>query len=187
MADKGSNRLVVGVGMVPRGEVRLIFASLGISLHLQGKPPIADGFWSYDHDGHPARTDQVGQQGTVAASGCISVRCVELPELQKRRQLVSSKLEMLNREQELLRKMAAEKRKETNIKASLGEFAVLVSSSLKRISFENKQKLLRMVLDRVVVNDWRVDVHYNTSRCRSRLQRQSKKCQPNSIYVPHVY
>ena len=86
---------------------------------------------------------------------------LELPELQKRRQLVNSKLEMLNREQELLRKMAAEKKKETDIKASLAEFAALVSTNLKRISFENKQKLLRIVLDKVVVNDWRVDVHYN--------------------------
>jgi site-specific DNA recombinase len=85
---------------------------------------------------------------------------LELPELQKRRQLVNSKLEMLNREQELSRKMAAEKKKETDIKASLDEFAALVSSSIKRISFENKQKLLRMVVDKVVVNDWRVDVHY---------------------------
>ena len=37
----------------------------------------------------------------------------------------------------------------------------MVSSSLKRISFENKQKLLRIVLNKVVVNDWRVDVYYN--------------------------
>ena len=35
---------------------------------------------------------------------------IELPELQKRRQLVSSRLVMLNREQELLTKMAAENR-----------------------------------------------------------------------------
>ena len=86
---------------------------------------------------------------------------IELPELQKRRQLVSSRLEMLNREQELLTKMAAEKQKQSDIQESLTEFASLVSSSLKRISFENKQKLLRVVLDKVVVNDWRVDVHYN--------------------------
>ena len=86
---------------------------------------------------------------------------LELAELQKRRQLVNSKLEVLNREQELSRKMAAEKKKETDIKASLEEFSALVSSNLKRISFENKQKLLRMVLDKVVVNEWRVDVHYN--------------------------
>ena len=57
--------------------------------------------------------------------------------------------------------MAAEQKKETDIKASLQEFATLVSSTLQRISFENKQKLLRMVLDKVVVNDWRVDLHYN--------------------------
>src|SRR3989475_1323111 len=86
---------------------------------------------------------------------------LELAELQKRRQLVNSKIAMLNREQELLRKIAAEKKKETDIKASLGEFAALVSSNLKRISFENKQKLLRIVLDKVVVNDWKVDVYYN--------------------------
>jgi site-specific DNA recombinase len=86
---------------------------------------------------------------------------LELSELQKRRKLVSSKLEMLNREQQLLSQMAAEQKKETDTRASLAEFAALVSSSLKRISFENKQKLLRMVLDKVVVKDWRVDVHYN--------------------------
>src|SRR5438876_2273802 len=86
---------------------------------------------------------------------------LELPELQKRRQLVNSKIEMLNREQELLNKIAAEKKKDTDIKASLGEFAAVVSSSLTRISFENKQKLLRIVLDKVVVNDWKVDVYYN--------------------------
>jgi hypothetical protein len=74
---------------------------------------------------------------------------------------------VLNREQALLRKMAAEKKKETDIKASLGEFAALVSTNLKRISFENKQKLLRMVLDKVVVSEWRVDVHYNIPLPRS--------------------
>ena len=31
----------------------------------------------------------------------------------------------------------------------------------KRISFENKQKLSRIVLDKVVVNEWKVDVYYN--------------------------
>ncbi len=86
---------------------------------------------------------------------------LELPELQKRRQLINSKLEVLNREQELSRKVAAERKKEIDIKASLQKFSALVSSNLKRISFENKQKLLRMVLDKIVVNDWRVDVHYN--------------------------
>lgn len=66
-------------------------------------------------------------------------------------QLVNSKLKRLNREQVLLREMAAEKKKETDIKACLRELAALVASSLKRISFDNKQKLWRMVLDKGVV------------------------------------
>jgi site-specific DNA recombinase len=122
---------------------------------------------SSDQDGSTEKDDRL--QGQIKLANrelsrlldAYQCGALELPELQKRRQLVNSKLEMLNREQELLRKMAAEKKKETDIKASLGEFAALVSSSLKRISFENKQKLLRMVVDKVVVNDWRVDVHYN--------------------------
>jgi Kef-type K+ transport system membrane component KefB len=38
VSDRGTNRWVVGVGMIPRGEVGIIFASLGTSLQLQGKP-----------------------------------------------------------------------------------------------------------------------------------------------------
>jgi hypothetical protein len=86
---------------------------------------------------------------------------IELSELQKRRQLVNSKLAMPEREKQLLKETAAEQRKEADIKALLEEFAALVSSNLRRISFENKQKLLRLTLDKVVVKDWRVDVHYN--------------------------
>jgi Kef-type K+ transport system membrane component KefB len=37
-ADRHTNRWVIGVGMIPRGEVGIIFAALGASLTLQGKP-----------------------------------------------------------------------------------------------------------------------------------------------------
>jgi Kef-type K+ transport system membrane component KefB len=36
----GVDRLVVGLGMIPRGEVGLIFAGIGASLMLHGKPVI---------------------------------------------------------------------------------------------------------------------------------------------------
>src|SRR5229473_5588560 len=36
--ERGVDRLVIGVGMIPRGEVGLIFAGLGSSLMLQGRP-----------------------------------------------------------------------------------------------------------------------------------------------------
>jgi site-specific DNA recombinase len=122
---------------------------------------------SSDEDGSAEKDDKLKTQIRLANKelsrllDAYQYGAVELPELQKRRKLVDSKLEMLNREQELLRKMATEQKKEADIWTSLGEFAALVSTNLKRISFENKQKLLRMVLDKVVVNEWRVDVHYN--------------------------
>jgi len=122
---------------------------------------------SSEQDGAAKKDDRLKEQIKLANRelsrllDAYQCGALELPELQKRRQLVNSKIEMLNREQELLRKIAAEEKKETDIKASLREFAALVCSNLKRISFENKQKLLRIVLHKVVVNDWRVDVYYN--------------------------
>jgi Kef-type K+ transport system membrane component KefB len=41
-AGKGVDRLTVGIGMVPRGEVGLIFANIGQSLRIGGKP-VVDG------------------------------------------------------------------------------------------------------------------------------------------------
>ena len=86
---------------------------------------------------------------------------MELAELQKRRRVVDAKLDTLSREKELLEKMAREQNQESDVRRDLEGFAALVMSRLQRFSFGEKQKLLRTVLDKVVVKDWRVDVHYN--------------------------
>ena len=44
--EKGLDRLSVGVGMIPRGEVGLIFASIGTSLMLQGTPVVSSSTYS---------------------------------------------------------------------------------------------------------------------------------------------
>ncbi len=44
--EKGLNRLAVGLGMIPRGEVGLIFAAVGKSLRVNGKPVIDDNTFS---------------------------------------------------------------------------------------------------------------------------------------------
>lgn len=44
--EKGLNRLAVGLGMIPRGEVGLIFAGVGRSLKVGGKPVIDDNTFS---------------------------------------------------------------------------------------------------------------------------------------------
>ena len=43
---KGMNRLSVGIGMIPRGEVGLIFASIGTQLVLNGTPLIDKSLYS---------------------------------------------------------------------------------------------------------------------------------------------
>lgn len=44
--DKGADRLAVGLGMIPRGEVGLIFASIGRTLHIGGERVIDDMVYS---------------------------------------------------------------------------------------------------------------------------------------------
>jgi len=86
---------------------------------------------------------------------------IELTELQRRRKLIDSKLGLLTREKEVLARMAQEQQRDADMQNGLEEFATLVSKNLRHFSFENRQKLLRIVVDKVVVKDWRVDVFYN--------------------------
>lgn len=44
--DKSLNRFAIGLGMIPRGEVGLIFAGIGASLMLKGEPVISTGTYS---------------------------------------------------------------------------------------------------------------------------------------------
>ena len=46
VTDKSVNRLIVGLGMIPRGEVGLIFAATGMKLMLDGKAVISSGTYS---------------------------------------------------------------------------------------------------------------------------------------------
>lgn len=44
--ERGVNRLAIGAGMIPRGEVELIFAGLGTTLILEGKPVMSQSMYS---------------------------------------------------------------------------------------------------------------------------------------------
>lgn len=43
---KGLDRVSIGIGMIPRGEVGLIFANIGLTLHIGGKPVIDNALFS---------------------------------------------------------------------------------------------------------------------------------------------
>jgi Kef-type K+ transport system membrane component KefB len=44
--ERGVDRIVIGVGMIPRGEVGLIFAGLGSTLVLNGRPLLSQTTFS---------------------------------------------------------------------------------------------------------------------------------------------
>ena len=44
--EGGTNRLAVAIGMIPRGEVGLIFAGIGTRLSLDGQPLLSQGLFS---------------------------------------------------------------------------------------------------------------------------------------------
>lgn len=44
--EKGLNRMAIGLGMIPRGEVGLIFANVGHSLSIKGEPVVSDQTYS---------------------------------------------------------------------------------------------------------------------------------------------
>jgi Kef-type K+ transport system membrane component KefB len=46
VVEGGVDRLVVGIGMVPRGEVGLIFANVGLALMLEGERVINPATYS---------------------------------------------------------------------------------------------------------------------------------------------
>jgi Kef-type K+ transport system membrane component KefB len=43
---KGIDRLSVGIGMIPRGEVGLIFANIGVTLMVSGRPVVDESVFS---------------------------------------------------------------------------------------------------------------------------------------------
>jgi Kef-type K+ transport system membrane component KefB len=46
VVGRGINRLAVGIGMIPRGEVGLIFAGIGASLVVKGQPILSQNIYS---------------------------------------------------------------------------------------------------------------------------------------------
>lgn len=46
VAGRGVRRLAIGIGMIPRGEVGLIFAGIGAGLRLRGEPVLSQGIFS---------------------------------------------------------------------------------------------------------------------------------------------
>jgi site-specific DNA recombinase len=85
---------------------------------------------------------------------------IDLAELKERRERIEEHGRMLKRRLAEIREKRAEREQEIRLLRGLEQFSESVQDALEDPSFETKQQVLRLVVDRIVVEDSRVVVHH---------------------------
>ena len=84
---------------------------------------------------------------------------IELDELTRRTATLTARREQLTQEKDALTKRSAELATENRLRRGLAGFAERVAASLDELNFEGRQRLLRLVVEKVRVTGWRVEIH----------------------------
>ena len=84
---------------------------------------------------------------------------IELDELTRRTATLTARREQLTQEKDALTKRSAELATENRLRRGLAGFAERVAASLDELDFEGRQRLLRLVVEKVRVTGWRVEIH----------------------------
>ncbi len=81
------------------------------------------------------------------------VEAIDLPELKERRERIEEHGRMLKHRLSEIHERRAEREQEVRLLQGLEEFSVSVRGSLEEPSFETRQQVLRLVVDRIVVKE----------------------------------
>ena len=84
---------------------------------------------------------------------------LELDELTRRTGTLTARRERLLQEKDALTKRSAELATENRLRRRLRGFAERVAASLDDLGFEGRQRLMRLVVEKVRVTGWRVEIH----------------------------
>ncbi len=84
---------------------------------------------------------------------------IELGELTRRTATLTARRDRLRQEKDALTKRSAELATENRLRRRLAGFAERVAASLDDLDFEGRQRLLRLVVEKVRVTGWRVEIH----------------------------
>jgi site-specific DNA recombinase len=95
---------------------------------------------------------------------------IDLSELKERKERLADHGRMLKNRLSEIGEKRAEREQEVRLLEGLEEFSESVRDSLEEPSFETKQQVLRLVVDRIVVEDTRVVVHHVVPAGPVRLQ-----------------
>jgi site-specific DNA recombinase len=84
---------------------------------------------------------------------------ITLDELTRRSNTIASRHDELTRERDTLQQKRSELAQQKHLQHAIATFARRVSSNIDRLDFDARQKLLRLVIDKVTVTGWRVEIH----------------------------
>ncbi len=84
---------------------------------------------------------------------------LDLDELTGRTATLTARRERLDQEKDVLTKRSAELATENRLRRRLAGFAQRVAASLDGLDFEGRHRLLRLVVEKVRVPGWRVEIH----------------------------
>nr|MDP9486408.1 recombinase zinc beta ribbon domain-containing protein [Actinomycetota bacterium] len=97
---------------------------------------------------------------------------IDLAELKERRERIEEHGRMLKRRLSEIREKRAEREQEVRLLRGLEQFSESVADALEDPSFETRQQVLRLVVDRIVVEDDKVVVHHVVPTSPVRLQTE---------------
>ena len=84
---------------------------------------------------------------------------LELDELTRRTATLTTRHDQLVREQDTLSERSAELATENRLRRGLAGFAERIATSLDELDHDARQRLLRLVVEKVRVTGWRVEIH----------------------------
>jgi len=97
---------------------------------------------------------------------------IDLPELKERRERIEEHGRMLKRRLSEIGAKRAQREQEIRLLRGLEQFSLSVQEALEDPSFETKQQVLRLVVDRIVVEGDKVVIHHVVPTGPVRLQTQ---------------
>ncbi len=84
---------------------------------------------------------------------------IDLAELSRRSTALTQRRAEVVAEQQALREQRAELARHNRLRQRLAGFAQRVNAALDELDFEARQRLLRLVVEKVTVAGWRVEIH----------------------------
>ncbi|MFL5863515.1 MAG: hypothetical protein ACJ780_22525 [Solirubrobacteraceae bacterium] len=84
---------------------------------------------------------------------------LELDELTKRTAAIAARRDRLTQERHALTRRSAELATENRLRQRLAGFAEQMADSLDDLDIEGRRRLLRLVVEKVRVTGWRVEIH----------------------------